>query len=64
MEDLGDVAGDSSFLNDLTKDVSRWIREIHKVRQRQYVPGTCIDSFDSHAGACVGRGGGGGGVCM
>ena len=31
VEDLGANANDSSFLNALQKDVSRWIREIQKV---------------------------------
>lgn len=31
VEDLGSLVSDSSFLNALQKDVSRWIREIQKV---------------------------------
>ncbi len=31
VEDLGSSVGDSTFLNALQKDVSRWIREIQKV---------------------------------
>ncbi len=31
VEDLGSSVSDSSFLNALQKDVSRWIREIQKV---------------------------------
>ena len=32
VEELGSLVSDSSFLNALQKDVSRWIREIQKVR--------------------------------
>lgn len=31
VEDLGGAVSDSTFLNALQKDVSRWIREIQKV---------------------------------
>ena len=31
VEDLGAAVSDSTFLNALQKDVSRWIREIQKV---------------------------------
>ena len=31
VEDLGPIISDTSFLNALQKDVSRWIREIQKV---------------------------------
>ena len=34
VEDLGSSISDSSFLNALQKDVSRWIREIQKVLGR------------------------------
>lgn len=32
VEELGSLVSDSTFLNALQKDVSRWIREIQKVR--------------------------------
>ena len=34
VEDLSGSLGDTTFLNALQKDVSRWIREIQKVRLR------------------------------
>lgn len=33
VEDLGAAVSDSTFLNALQKDVSRWIREIQKVKR-------------------------------
>ena len=42
-EELSSYLGDSTFLNALQKDVSRWIREIQKVSV------DCVDSL------CVGR---------
>lgn len=35
VEELGPLVSDTSFLNALQKDVSRWIREIQKVSTRQ-----------------------------
>ena len=37
VEDLGPLVSDSSFLNALQKDVSRWIREIGRASCRERV---------------------------
>ena len=37
-EALSDSLGDSTYLNALQKDVSRWIREIQKVSRRGHIP--------------------------
>ena len=42
VEDLGPLISDSSFLNALQKDVSRWIREIQKVCTCTYI--ACVQS--------------------
>lgn len=38
-EELSGSLGDSTFLNALQKDVSRWIREIQKVREVNFLSG-------------------------